>query len=89
MKLVDIALILQIFFFLVKNYINLNSWFEIWVNVILPFLILYERYRQNKDIRKNAADNQKNVEISSSKKIPETIFDERNNLKNNSSNSSA
>lgn len=77
MILLDIALILQIIFFFFKyNDSSLNKIYEIWVGVILPALILIERFIQNIQRRRNTAAN---GEESSSNRI----VDERSNLRNN------
>ena len=77
MILLDIALILQIIFFFFKyNDSSLNKIYEIGVGVILPALILLERFIQNIQRRRNTAAN---GEESSSNRI----VDERSNLRNN------
>ena len=87
MKVVDIALISQILFFFLGKLYNLNLLLEIWTNKVLPFLIIYERYIQNKDSTENVPENGNNAEKPSLTRITQTIFNERSELKNTSSNS--
>ena len=77
MKAVDVALIFQIILFFVKLY-NPNLRLDIFVKALLPLLILYERYHQNKDTTENTANNGANATIPSSRRI----FYQRGNLGN-------
>lgn len=85
MKVVDIALIFQILFFFLGKLYNLNLLLEIWTNTVLPLLIIYERYIQNKDSTENVPEKGNNAEKPSLIEIPQRIFNERSELKNTSS----
>ena len=88
MKIVDIALIFQMIFFVCGKFYNLDLLKDILRNVILPLLILYERWKQNEN-NIDAVNNPRNDETLTLRENRENIVDEGNKIRNNPQNSSA
>ena len=73
--MLDFALILQIIIFILNKFYNFKLLLEIWKNLIIPLLIIHEKYEQN-------ASNLPNTQANVLKENTERISDERSDLRN-------
>lgn len=84
MNFLDIGLIFQIIFFFCFKYegLNLKLLYDNWVGFVLPVLILLERFAKNIKRRRNTVNNQVNDGIPAAEQSPESMIDEKINLRN-------